>query len=139
MQHENLNRESEVKSSSNRVFGFVFGIFFLLIGLLPLLARHPPRIWSLAVAALFGLIAAVIPALLAPLNRLWTRLGLLLNKIVSPIVLGLAFYLMIAPLGMIMRLFGKDLLRLRFDRTQATYWIPRTPPGPPGESLGEQP
>src|SRR5215471_8978189 len=133
--HENLTREAEVRSSTDRAFGLVFTGLFLLIGLAPLIFGRPMRIWSLVVAAIFGVIAAVMPALLAPLKRVWTKFGLLLHKVVSPVVLGAAFYLMITPMGLVMRLFGKDLLRLRFDRASPTYWIKRTPPGPPAESL----
>ncbi len=79
-----------------------------------------------------------MPSLLAPLNRVWTKFGLLLHKVVSPIVLGVMFYLVITPTGLLMRLFGKDPLRLKFDGTAKSYWIPREPPGPKPDSIKDQ-
>ena len=136
--HENLERDSVVKGPSDRNFGLVFTAVFLLIGVLPLAFGHALHVWSLIVAAAFGAVSAVAPGLLAPLNRLWTRFGLLLHKIVSPIVLGIMFFLVITPMGLVMRLFGKDPLRLRIDRSASTYWIGRTPPGPPADSFIDQ-
>jgi len=135
---DDLRRESRAEGSSNRAFGFVFAAVFLLIGAAPLAFGRPLHAWSLAVAAVFGVIAALAPALLALLNRLWTRFGLLLHKIVSPVVLGIMFYLVITPMGIFMRLLGKDPLRLKVDRNATTYWIERTPPGPPADSFIDQ-
>ena len=89
--HENLTRDSTVKGPSDRNFGFVFTVVFLVIGLAPLAFGHALHVWSLVVAAVFGAVSAVAPSLLAPLNRVWARFGLLLHKIVSPIVLGIMF------------------------------------------------
>jgi hypothetical protein len=80
----------------------------------------------------------VRPGLLAGLNRQWTKLGVLLGKVVSPIALGLLFYCAIAPLGIVMRLAGKDPLRLKFDRAAESYWIRREPPGPAPDSMTNQ-
>ena len=136
--HEDLTRDSHEKGSSDRNFGFVFAGVFLLIAIGPALFGHPLRAWSLVVAAGFGAVAVVAPALLGPLNRAWTRLGLLLHKIVSPVVLGIMFFLVITPMGIVMRLLGKDPLRLRIDPDASTYWIERTPPGPPADSFVDQ-
>ena len=84
------------------------------------------------------MVAVVYPQMLAPLNRLWFRFGLLLHKIVSPVVLAIMFFLVFTPTGMIMRALGKDPLRLRLDKNATSYWIERTPPGPSPESLGDQ-
>jgi hypothetical protein len=138
MAHEALNREEKVQGSSNRSFGVVFAVVFAIIALLPLLHGGGVRLWSLGMAALFVILALAIPQVLAPLNRLWLKLGLLLHKIVNPVVLGIMFYLVITPTGLLMRLFGKDPLRLKRDPAAATYWIERTPPGPKPESLGDQ-
>ena len=78
------------------------------------------------------------PALLAPLNRLWTRFGALLHRVVSPIVLGFMFFVVITPMGLVRRMLVKDPLRLRFDRQAGSYWVPRQPPGPPPQSLTNQ-
>ena len=136
--HENLTRDATVKGPSDRSFGLVFTTVFLLIGVAPLVFGHPFHVWSLVVAAAFGAVSAVAPGLLAPLNRLWMRFGLLLHKIVSPVVLGIMFFLVITPMGLVMRMFGKDPLRLRIDRSASTYWIGRTPPGPPADSFNDQ-
>jgi hypothetical protein len=92
----------------------------------------------LAIALGFAGIAMVRPALLAPLNRLWTKFGLLLHKITSPVIMGFLFFVVIAPFGLVMRCLGKDLLHLRFDPAAASYWIERVPPGPPPETIKNQ-
>ena len=138
MGHESYDRREDVKGSSNRSFGVVFAIVFALIGLLPLLVGGGVRVWSLAVCALFLVCALVFPSVLAPLNRLWLRFGLLLHKIVSPLVLGIMFYLVITPIGLLLRSFGKDPLRVAFDKQASSYWIERVPPGPSPESFKDQ-
>lgn len=125
-------------SSSDRSFGFVFTAFFAIVGLLPMLHGHAMRLWALAVSASFLLLALLTPALLAPLNRLWTKFGALLHHIVSPIALGVLFFLVITPIALLMRVLGKDPLRMRLDRAAKTYWIERTPPGPDADSLKNQ-
>ena len=136
---DDLKREPpEGESSSNRTFGLVFAGVFLLIGVAPLIFAGAVRAWSLLISAAFGILALMAPAVLAPLNRLWTKFGLLLHKIVSPIVLGIMFYLVITPMGAVMRLLGKDPLRLRGNRDAVTYWIERSPPGPPPETFVDQ-
>jgi hypothetical protein len=86
----------------------------------------------------FLLLALLLPKLLSPLNWLWTKLGIVLHKLVSPIVLGLLFYIIFTPFGVMMRLFGKDSLRLHLDKGAASYWIERTPAGPEPKSLEDQ-
>lgn len=136
--HEDLSRTHDVQGSSDRSFGFVFAIVFAVIGLWPLLSSGGPRLWALAIGAGFLAVALVRPALLAAPNRLWMRLGLLLNRIVSPLVLGIVFYLVVTPMGLAMRLAGKDPLRLKPREPGASYWIGREPPGPSPESLRNQ-
>lgn len=138
MGHEDFSREEHIEGSSDRSFGFVFAAVFALIALWPLLHHDGVRLWALAVAAAFGLVAVVRPALLATPNRLWTKLGLLLGKIVAPIALGILFYGVLTPLGAVMRMAGKDPLRLKRDDAAASYWIPREPPGPPPGSMTNQ-
>jgi hypothetical protein len=96
------------------------------------------RVWALVVAAIFAGVAVTVPAILAPLNRLWMRLGLLLHRIVNPVVLGLMFLSAIVPIGLLMKLFGKDLLRLKFSEDASSYWIVRDPKGPEPQSLNRQ-
>src|SRR3989304_4242440 len=135
---DELRRDAAPAGGSNRSLGLVLAAFFAIMGLLPLLFGDALRLWALAVGAVFLLAALAFPAVLAPLNRVWTKFGLLLHKVVSPIVLGIMFYLVVTPTGLLMRLFGKDSLRLKLDRQLGSYWIERTPPGPAPESLKDQ-
>ena len=136
--HEDLARVEEIVGSSDRSFGLVFSACFLVIGLWPLVHRNPTRGWALVLAAAFFAIALIRPALLGPLNRLWLRLGLLLQRIVSPVVLALLYFTTITPMGLLMRLLGKNPLRLGFDPDAKTYWIERRPPGPAPETMRRQ-
>ena len=136
--HEDFSRDEGLRSSSDRTFGFVFTAFFLATGLFPMFKHHPPRQWSLIASGACLLVALVYPALLHPANFLWTRLAVLLNKIVSPIVTGLVFYLVFTPMGVLMRMCGKDPLRLRFESNKNSYWMERNPAGPLPESMSNQ-
>jgi hypothetical protein len=138
MTHEDFSRQEEITPSSDRSFGLVIAIFFLILGIWPLVHAEPVRWWALGAAAVFAVLALLWTAALAPLNKLWTKLGLLLYRIVSPIVLGLLFYLTVTPIALLMRLLGKDPLRLRRDPDGASYWVIRTPPGPTPESMKNQ-
>jgi hypothetical protein len=136
--HELQRRDEAVKGSSNRSFGLVFAAFFALltaIGAWHGSARWP--IW-LGLSILSLLLALAAPRLLTPLNWVWTKLGLLLHRIVSPIFLTLLFFGCIAPVGFLMRLTGKDPLRLRYEPGADSYWIVRTPPGPSSDSFKHQ-
>ncbi len=128
----------ELNGSSDRSFGLVFAAVFLAGGLWPLLRGGTPRVWALVVAGAFLIASLARPSLLAPLNRLWTRFGLLLNKVTTPIVMGVLFYLVVTPTGLLMRLFGKDPLRLSRDQEADSYWIKREPPGPSPETMTNQ-
>ena len=136
--HEDFSRTHAVKSSSNRGFGWVFTVVFLVIGVWPLVSGQAIRWWSLIVAMVCLVITLAAPALLSPLNKLWLRLGLLMNRIVSPVVLGFMFYVVVTPMGWLMRLFGKDSMRLRTDDRGGSYWLRRDPPGPKPDSLNNQ-
>jgi Saxitoxin biosynthesis operon protein SxtJ len=109
-----------------------------LVCLWPVLFGGSPRGWAAAVALAFALVGMLRPAWLAPLNRLWMRFGLLLGAVVSPIALGLLFYGVLTPIGVLMRLFRSDPLRLRRDPSARSYWLPRQPPGPPPRSMDRQ-
>lgn len=116
------SRDHDPKIGSERSFGFVMAGFFLLIALWPLIGRSAPRLWALFVGLAFVAVALLKPDLLAPLNRLWFRLGLAIGRITNPIIMGLLFFAVFAPLGILFRALGKDLLALRFDRDVASYW-----------------
>ena len=103
--------KSKIKMSSNRNFGFVFFIVFLIISLWPLQHEGQIRIWSIVISLIFLILSLMNSKLLTPLNQLWTRFGLLLGNIVAPIVMGLVFFLVVTPVGIVMRILGKDLIR----------------------------
>jgi hypothetical protein len=124
--------------SSDRAFGLTFAGVLVLVALWPLWRGASVRPWALAVAGGFLVVALARPALLAPLNRAWIRLGLALQQIVNPIVMGIIFYGVFTPMGVVMRWAGRDALRLRRDPRAATYWIERHPPGPAPDTMPNQ-
>jgi len=136
--HEDFSREEHIKVGSDRGFGLVFAGFFTLMSGLSWWRGHTSWHWALPLAAVFLVVALTVPKILNPLNRLWLKFGLLLYKVVNPIVLGLLFFATIAPIGLVMRLSGKDFLRLKLDRDAKSYWIERAPPGPPPQSMRNQ-
>ena len=138
MTTKNPRRDAVLKLSSDRAFGLIVSAFLVIVSLWPSLHGDPARRLSLAIGAVFLLLALLSPKLLHPLNRLWMRFGLLLHHIVSPIALGLVFFLTVVPIGLWMRLVGKDPLKLSFDKSARTYWISRTPPGPDPHSMDKQ-
>ena len=114
----------KVKIGSNRSFGIVFFIFFLIVGTYPIFFQGELRIWSLIVSIIFLLLGIINSRFLTPLNLLWFKFGMLLGRVVSPIVMGLVFFLVVTPTGLIMRILNKDLLRLK-KKNIKTYWIER--------------
>lgn len=137
--HETLERNEEIKGSSDRTFGLVFVVVFSLIAVWPwLFGNGSVRLWSAAVAGLLLLLALIIPRVLAPLNRLWMKFGLLLHHIVNPVVMGLIFFLTVTPTALVFKAMRKDPLRLKYDREAKSYWIDRDPPGPAPESMSQQ-
>lgn len=138
MAHENLARQQHVEGSSDRGFGLVFAGALAIIAAWPLLHASTPHWWAAALAAMFAVVAGAKPSLLGHLNRLWTQLGVLLGKLAAPVALSVLFYAVLAPLGLVMRLTGRDPLRLKLDAHADSYWIARRPPGPPSGSLTNQ-
>jgi Saxitoxin biosynthesis operon protein SxtJ len=138
MAHEEITRERPLEVSSDRSFGLVFGVVFFVVSAWPLVYGGSPRWWAAGVASAFVLVALVKPSLLARLNRLWAKFGILLGKVFSPIALGVLFYGVLTPIGVMMRILGKDPLRLRRDPVAQSYWQPRQPPGPPPDSMTNQ-
>ena len=117
----------EIKISSNRSFGIVFFIVFLLIALYPLLKGNDLRIWSLIISFIFLVLGLINSKILTPLNRLWFKFGLLLGKFISPLIMGIIFFVVVTPIGIIMRLLKKDLLNLKYNKKE-TYWIDKSGP-----------
>ena len=134
--HESYIERTDVKSGSERSFGLVFAAVFGVVALWPLLDGDDVRVWAAVAAVVFALAALVYPAVLKPLNLVWFKFGLLLHKIVNPIIMGMLFYLTIMPIGLIMRLSGKDILNLKIDKSAPSYWIKRESPEP--DSLRNQ-
>lgn len=135
---ERIGHEGAAKPSSDRVFGIVFAILFAAIALAPLRRGAPIRIWIAATAALWLVIALLRPVILAPLNKIWHRFGIMLQTVTNPIVMAILFASTIVPFGFIMRLLGRDALHRRRNPALATYWITRNPPGPLPESMEDQ-
>ena len=136
--HETVSSFRRVAIGSDRKFGIVSGLVFGILGLWPLFHHHSPHWWLIVLAGLFLAAALLFPRSLNLLNRAWFRLGLVLNRIVSPIVMGGLFFGALVPVGWYLRKKGNDLLSLKFDRDAATYWIERNPPGPAPGSLKKQ-
>ncbi|MBX9635105.1 MAG: hypothetical protein K2X44_09005 [Magnetospirillum sp.] len=135
---EGQQLSDSVQMGSERSFGLVFTVVFTIIGLWPLKAGGDMRLWALGGAAAFLLAALVVPRMLRPLNLLWFKFGQLLHHIVTPVVMGLLFFLTVTPVGLLMRATGKDPMRLKRDPKAVSYWIDRTPPGPAPETMKNQ-
>ena len=119
---------ADVKINSNRSFGIVFFIVFLIISLFPLIKGNDLRIWSLLISLMFLVLGLMNSSILGPLNKLWFKFGLLLGSFISPIVMGFVFFLVVTPIGLFMRLLGKDLLNLKKKNNLRSYWIEKTGP-----------
>ena len=113
--------QKNIKLPSNRNFGIVFFIVFLIIALWPILKQNEIRIWSLIISFIFFVLGLINSKLLTPLNKIWFKFGILLGNIISPIVMGIVFFLVVTPTGLIMRLFRKDILKLKNNKD--SYWI----------------
>ena len=118
---------SKIKVGSNKSFGIVFCVFFLIVSLYPLINGEIIRLWSLFLSVIFLLLGLLNSRILTPLNILWFKFGIFLGRFVSPIVMGLVFFLVVTPTGLIMRMFRKDLLKLKKNDLN-TYWINRSEP-----------
>ena len=136
--HEQYRLRDSIKTSSNRSFGFVFTIVFAVIGFMPLVFGDGIRIWSLVLATVILVLSLAFPKTLMPLNFLWTKFGQLLYRISNPLILGVLFFLIVTPTGLLMRAFGKTSLKIGFDHNIKSYWIERKPPGPMPESMKQQ-
>ena len=136
--HESFARDEEVVAGSDRSFGLVMAGAFAVVSALN--AWHDGRVWpwTATLASLFVVAALTRPAILNPLNRIWLKFGLLLHKVVNPVIMALLFYGTVLPTGLLMRAMGKDLLRLKREPDAASYWIVRAPPGPAPETMKDQ-
>lgn len=123
---------------SDRQFGLVFAAFFAAVALWPWVSGGSLRLWPLPLALGFGLVAGLAPRALGPLNAVWTRFGLVLNAVVSPIVLAVIFFVGFVPIGLVLRALGRRPLPLKRDPSAPSYWVVREPPGPPPETMTQQ-
>ena len=119
---------NEINKSSNRSFGIVFFIVFLLIGIYPLLNQEDTRLWALIISLIFLTLGIIDSKILTPLNKIWFKFGIFLGRIISPLIMGLIFFLVVTPIGIFMRILGKDLINLKFKKNVKSYWIEKTGP-----------
>ena len=117
----------DVKIGSNRSFGIVFFAVFLIIAIYPLINSGELRLWSLIISIIFLVLGLVNSKILNTLNKLWFKFGIFLGKLISPFVMGIIFFLVVTPIGLLMRLLNKDLLNLKFNNSHS-YWIEKTEP-----------
>ena len=117
----------DIKIGSNRSFGFVFFVVFLLISIYPFIKDGNIRLWSLIISIIFLILGILNSNLLSPLNKLWFKFGLFLGKIISPVIMGIIFFFVVTPIAISMRLFKKDLLNLKFKENKS-YWIDKSGP-----------
>lgn len=129
------NSSEKIEGSTDRVFGLVMTGFFALVALSPLLRGGSVRVWALLLSGMFLAAALIYPRSLTLLNKWWMRFGLLLSKIVSPIAMGIVFFGVMTPFGLVMRWLGKSSIPMHFDRDAKTYWITRQPSGPDPQGM----
>ena len=117
----------DIKISSNRSFGIVFFIVFLIVAIYPLINNADLRIWSLIISIIFLILGLINSKFLTPLNKLWFKFGLLLGRLISPIIMGMIFFFVVTPIGLLLRIFGKDVLNLKKNNAKS-YWIKKNGP-----------
>ena len=120
-------KKNNIKISSNKSFGIVFFLFFLIVSLYPLLKNQEIRYWSFFLSLLFLILGILNSKILTPLNKIWFKFGIFLGKIVSPLLMGAVFFFVVTQIGIIMKLLKRDLLNLRFNQNQS-YWIDKNEP-----------
>ena len=117
----------DIKISSNRSFGIVFFLVFLIIALYPLIFGGEIRIWSISISLIFLILGLLNSNVLTPLNKIWFKFGIALGKMISPIVMGIIFFLVVTPIAITMRLLRKDVLNLKYNK-EKSYWIEKNGP-----------
>jgi hypothetical protein len=118
----------EIKSGSEKSFGIVFSVVFLLVGLYPLISDKGVRLWPLVIALILFVLAYVVPSALSVPSKLWFKLGMALGAVVAPVVMALVYFTTVVPIGLIAKLMRKDLLRQNLDKNAKSYWIKRSQP-----------
>ena len=123
-----MSLKSKIKMSSNRNFGLVFFIVFLILGFWPITAEGEIRIWLVVISLIFLVLGMMKSKLLTPLNKLWFKFGMILGAIVAPVVMGAVFFLVVTPIAIVMKTMGKDLINKKYNKKKETYWITRKTP-----------
>jgi hypothetical protein len=118
---------NDIKIGSNRSFGIIFFIVFLLIAIYPLTKNGEIKIWFVIISLIFLILGLLNSKILSPLNQFWFKFGIFLGKMISPLIMGIIFFLMVTPIGLIMRLLGKDLLNLKYN-VNKSYWVEKKGP-----------
>ena len=118
-----MSKNEKIKKSTNKSFGLVFFTVFLIIGLWPLLNESTPRIWAIIISIVFLILGLINSKILTPLNSIWFKFGELLGLVISPFVMAVIFFLVVTPTGIIMKLFKKDLLNKKFNKSIKSYWL----------------
>ena len=117
--------QSKIKIGSNKNFGLVFFIVFLIVGLWPIINNEPIRIWAIIISIFFLVLGLMNSKILTPLNKLWFRLGIFLGAIIAPIVMAIIFFLLVTPISFMVKMMGKDLLMQKYESKKKSYWINR--------------
>jgi len=136
--HESYERKNKVTGSSDRSFCYTFAVIGLLFAGISFWKGGNLWPWLGGGAAIFGAVGLLAPQLFAPLNRIWFKIGMLMHKVMTPLIMGLVFFAAITPIAMIMRLLGKRPLDLKYDPQASSYWVERKPPGPEPDSMTNQ-
>jgi len=118
---------NDIKVGSNRSFGLVFFVVFIIITFYPLLGSENVRLWSLIISLIFLILGLMNSKILTPLNKLWFKFGILLGRIISPLIMGIIFFFVVTPIGLLMKIFKKDLLNLKYEK-DISYWIEKKEP-----------
>jgi len=118
---------NDIKVGSNRSFGLVFFVVFMIITFYPLLGSGNVRLWSLIISLIFLILGLMNSKILTPLNKLWFKFGILLGRIISPLIMGIIFFFVVTPIGLLMKIFKKDLLNLKYEK-DISYWIEKKEP-----------
>ena len=122
-----MQKKNNIEISSNKSFGIVFFIIFLIIGFYPILNDNNPKLWSLLLSTIFLILGLMNSKILTPLNLIWFKFGIFLGSIISPLIMCIIFFFVVTPIGLLMRILKKDLLNLKFNSSKS-YWIKRTGP-----------
>ncbi len=123
---------------ADRTFGLIFAAIFLLIGLVPLLFSAQLNRWAIVVSLVFVIPSLIYPKILRPLNILWLKFGMLMHRVINPVLMGLVFFITVVPTGLLLKLFGKDPMRRKFEADTDTYWIEREDPINPKDTFNNQ-